>query len=269
MWSNSHWSLFFWYLIPSGMPTLFGSLLATFLVRLHITFDESLFAMNRTMRISIWCSFILFVLEAVASIVCLWIGWLGENGKVNAKRIEMEHYFWTLALSSFSTYLICSAVAVSIFTTNLFRWAQSRKDTVQRALIGSLHEMNETADSSLNRYKKSIALNLTQQRIINMATRYVFLFLVTAVCSVICYVSCYFEVESVNPSILWSMDCVANILCLYFQYPWTAHLYDKSCGKVDGCCRRLITRNVKANIKRVENHRSMSGDNSYLLMSSV
>merc|ERR1712062_140075 len=169
----------------------------------------------------------------------------------------MEYYFWTLALSSFSTYLICSAVAVSIFTTKLFRWARSRKDTVQRTFIGSLDERNEleNAEDNINgldqhHERKSIAMNRTQRKIIQMATRYIILFMVTAVCSVICYVTCFMGVDSFNPSVLWSMDCVTNILCLYFQYPWATHWYDATCGKVDGCCRKVISNNVKANLKR-------------------
>ena len=268
LWTNTHFALLFWYMIPTGLPSLFGSILATFLVRLHITFDESLFAMSNTMRTTIWLSFILFLLQATASLVFLWIGWLAENGRLDAEaaeRKEKERYFWTFALSSFCTYLICSAVAVSIFTTNLFKWARSRKDTVQHNYIGK--DTIGSLDGVMDDKRKSFALNITQQRIISMATRYVFLFLVTAVCSVLCYFTCYLGIYTFNPSILWSMDCVTNILCLYLQYPWTTHLYDKSCRKVDGCCRRLITRNVKANVSRVDN--SMSAASPYLLMSSV
>ena len=48
-----------------------------------------------------------------------------------------------------------------------------------------------------------------------------------------------------------ALDMATNIVCLYLQYTFANKAFRTYCTKVDVCCHRMMTRNMKARVKSV------------------
>merc|ERR1719295_2366822 len=77
----------------------------------------------------------------------------------------------------------------------------------------------------------------------DLSAKYVSLFLLASLSSVISMFSGFYESASdLRISLfLVPIDCSVNMLCIYLQYAFAEHRYRKYCGKLDWYCKRVMT----------------------------
>jgi len=82
-----------------------------------------------------------------------------------------------------------------------------------------------------------------QEKLINLSTKYVSLFLVASLSSFITLFSGFYESSSgLRISLfLVPVDCVVNLLCIYLQYAFVEEKYERYCSKLDWGCKKIMT----------------------------
>merc|ERR1719397_2102890 len=91
--------------------------------------------------------------------------------------------------------------------------------------------------------EEPIALNQMQNNLMDLSAKYVSLFLLASLSSAIAMFSGFYE-SSTDLRIslfLVPIDCCVNLLCIYLQYVFAEDHYQKYCGKLDWCCKKMMT----------------------------
>ena len=132
----------------------------------------------------------------------------------------------------FIFYLIGSASAVRLFVANL--------SELMRLQSGSQRKVSDSP--------KDIALNAKQQRTLHLSSRYILLFLVAILSTILAFLS-----VQTWPNLLalfWSIDLCVNVWCLYLQFAFAADHYRKCCGCLDTCCTSMVAGSARRSIHR-------------------
>jgi len=204
----------------------FATLLATLVVRLHVTFRLSIYEMTpKTTRLFV----VLFAILIFLSLVWVSALILGSNG--------YEHIRWIfISVSSFSfliVYVVASFLAVRFFVKNLKALAISRVDDA------SLRDVTVSAD---------VSLNVHQQTLLNLSAKYVLLFVVAIVSTVLNSVLVILVFHGWMGAVVLSLDLCINLFCLYLQFSFAAGHYQKCCFCLDARCRAAVSKRTKREI---------------------
>lgn len=212
----------------TGTLLLLSSLCISFVLRLYVTFEDTLWSISKsTVYIYMVLVFSFFMLEIVcAMMVCINI-------------IERGTYFnitWFVAIA----YIAASIWPVYRFVHNLIALAKAR-----------------AMNLSTERLSIDSGVSEKQQVLINLSSKYILLFVV-AICSTIS--SCtivgimrFGFSHPLHPGAVLAMDSVINFICLYLYHSFAASLYDRYCSRLDGCCKVEMSKSV-----RLENIESIS-----------
>ena len=201
--------------------SFFLTLLGTLVMRLHITFKGSALKMTRN---TVYFFKILFVIESILSIVFT----IGCAPGINLHRAIFSLSFGLF----FIFYLIGSASAVRLFVANL--------SELTRLQSGSQRKVSDSP--------KDIALNAKQQRTLHLSSRYILLFLVAILSTILAVLS----VQTWHNllALFWSIDLCVNLWCLYLQFAFAANHYRKCCGCLDTCCTSMVAGSARRSIHR-------------------
>jgi len=200
----------------NGFQGLFVAVLATLVLRLYVTFEHSAWKISRTKKIISFAFGTFMCLIWTAASVLAW------NDMIS--RIM----FYALLASGLIIFVIISVDAAYHFVSNLLALARLK------------------ASSPCN-----LAVNREQQRLINISAKYISLFLIAVVSSLVSTLLtavCRLYLE-IHPGTSWSIDGVANILCLYLQYTFAEKHYKRYCSRLDCCFRSKMKDNI-VNAKR-------------------
>eukprot|EP01084_Bolivina_argentea_P110102 196658_1 len=217
----------------AGLVGMFGYLiyidciLATLLVRLYTTFNESAYGMSDITRIIFIISMVVIAIVSITILIfnVLWF-------------ISIQVYWflfvWFLIVVKFLLYAVCATSAVYMFSRNLFSLA-----------------LQQTSQSCKNVSK----LKASQQKMIHMSAKYVALFfiaIVFAVLSIIFFTLATFSLMSFHfHSIMLGICCSVNIICMYLQFSFASYFYGKYCRCVDECFKKRMTRNMMNSISEI------------------
>jgi len=146
-----------------------------------------------------------------------------------------------ICLSSWTmTYFIASVAAVYQFHSKLMAVVKTQQGT-------SGMKMKKDVGT------KDDALNSRQQKFVQLATRYIYLFIFASCSSIMLWssVNSSFatDYEVLYPFFIF-LDHIVNAGCLYLQFGFTSHLYQKLCGYPDKCCMRICSRQIRRWQKR-------------------
>merc|ERR1712228_222964 len=220
------------FLALIGYLALFICILGTFLVRLRVTFEQSVYKMSkRTTNIFLT----LYIIVIIFSIVCVTL-WaiLFFQRDLNAV-LHWLSVVWALFIVICIIYISMAIAAVWIFCNNLLKLAT----------------LQSTSEDSSD-------LNGTQQKLVNMTTKYITLFGIASVSIFICFalhIVYHYSVWLYHVHIIaTSIDCVISIVCLYLQYSFASHYYDGHCRKLHDCCKRLVVLKMLKSISRKDGY---------------
>ena len=206
-----------------GYNNFMISMLATLVLRLHLTFKGSIY------RISSIASFIFsFVLLLMFGILI--------KCAVDIFIVEREDWFaniYYIAIAWFILYFIVSVVAVFMFIKRLVN------------LVKALNRTN-TAVQCHTPTVKDIELDKRQQELSDLAAKYVMLYLIAVISMILMWGMSLSVHEMIRPAFL-AIDLCINILCLYLQFSFADNHYRGCCGFCDKRFRGTMsfqTRNV-------------------------
>lgn len=213
MWLPAVRNLCYWFLLLT--------LLGTLVMRLHVTFGHSAFKI--TIK-TVYVFITIFVLEFLICI--LWgIGAIFDsNGDFDTGGTIRE-----VSVILFSSlYIIGSAFAVSLFVVKLSKIAR-----LQVASQGTLPVSPQ-----------DIELNTRQQQMLDVSARYILLFFIAALSSIL-YVVLLNTISRKLGGFFFGIEFCVNLLCLYLQFAFAAEHYRKCCGCLDPCCRKMVSGRAK------------------------
>eukprot|EP01084_Bolivina_argentea_P266789 452667_1 len=202
------------------------TLLATLISRLYFTFHASIYAISNAQLFCIIASYILAVILAIS-------------------------YMWfTIAIVYGSDYQIVVYgvigtmgivyVILTIYTTALFVRALFKLTTLRAISISNITKKNK------------IKLNKQQIEMMTKASRYISLISLALLTSCIRFLlaACITFIQTTEEqkqkiskmlnSLLFSTDCLINVLCLHLQYQFAKKYYDKYCKILENSWRSIL-----------------------------
>jgi len=194
---------------------------ANLILRLNVAFKGTIYKMNKRQQTGYLIVFIYLVLNAFATSVCQL---LLLDGQELAPSIWFQFGLGTAFMAVFA---VSAMFAVCTFLKNVFILGKSR--TVKQ--IKPFCE------------EEPIGLNQMQIKLMHLSAKYVSLFLLASLSSAISMFSGFYESASdLRISLfLLPVDCSVNLLCIYLQYAFAEKHYNRYCGKLDSCCKRVMT----------------------------
>jgi len=156
---------------------------------------------------------------------------------VNPFRLVVELKYLVVAFIVFLIlFFIGSAMAVYFFVSNLSKLAQSRRQTITK--------MNVT--------KEEIHLDKVQLQLVHLAARYVLLYGIASSSSLL-FTGCslVLTLGGNMEDIPVQIDCCINLLCLYLQFGIARNHYQFCCGRLDGICRKVISKRTRGSIHKL------------------
>jgi len=177
--------------------------------------------MNKTQQTGYLVVFIYLVLSAFATSVCQLLMLVGQG-------LTPSIWFqFGLGIAFMVAFAVSALVAVWTFLKNVFILGKSR--TVKQ--IKPFCE------------EEPIGLNQMQKKLMDLSAKYVSLFILASLSSVISMFSGFYEsATDLRISLfLVPIDCSFNLLCIYLQYAFAEKHYNKYCGKLDWYCKRMMT----------------------------
>ena len=219
--------------------TILGSpfyliLLATLVLRLHITFKDSTFRMSTRTSYLFWSLSIICSIAAIAGIVGAQLQY--SDSKQTVKIGIYLAIIWTLLY--LPLYFIGSITAVWYFVGNLSKLAKLRA----------------TSQRDVTVKEDEISLDTTQQRMVNVSAKYILLFLVAILSTLITVIATPFFNQypalAVITRMIWTFDFCLNFICLYLQFSFATKHYHTFCGCLDNICRKIVSKRTKRAIHR-------------------
>ena len=216
-------------------------LLVILVLRLHVTFSQTQHEMSSAKyHMFIAILVLLFVLTLVFFALLLIVEPdIDESGGI----ISLDYPDWYPLVTMiiyfvfFFLFLAGSAWAVKSFTSNLGKLAIAQANTPEAECMNS-----------------SPSLNRRQQRFIDLSARYMLLFAIATVSSILVFVLGQgFGWKSGIKCVFGAVDCTINLLCVYLQFGFAAAHYQRCCGCLDRRCRRNLSRRTQMNMHETSN----------------
>jgi len=223
-----------WFITMSSHAFFFWFLLLTLILRLHISFQSSKYAMSRRLIVTFSMAMVLLALGAIVFSVC----WTFMSIDLNLSYI--------LYSSLFILYAIVCVLAVHFFVSNL---SKLTKASVTSARFSTLNVGTI----------RDVSLTPRQQSISNVSAKYTMLFGVAIITSMVMSVMALtVNYESGLRSVFHVADLCINLWCIYFQFPFAKSHYRVCCGWCDEHVRNCRTRKSKVLVhqRSIDIHRA-------------
>jgi len=201
---------------------LFLCIWANLTVRLFVAFRESVFKINERQYMGYAITFIILVLNAIAASVCQLMMLVGKG---LTPSIWVQFGLGILFMVVFAVSALC---VVFSFLSKLFILSKARTKKQVKVFCE----------------EDRIGLNKMQQKLMNLSSKYISLFLMASLSSFITMFSGFYESASdLRISLfLVPVDCCVNLICIYLQYEFATKQYTKCCGKLDRFCKCIMTK---------------------------
>lgn len=198
-------------------------LLLNLVMRLYVTFQDTPLRMNQhTVQ--------LFVALFVVGFVLIILGVIGRCLILFGNTFGSFLFFSTLFLG-FSLYVVGSVLAVRLFVMNLSSAAK-----MQASSVGSESDLTVNADD--------ISLNVRQQKLLHLAAKYILLFFVAILSTMVAWL-CIIIVSFECGAIIMFIDFSVNLQCLYLQFAFATKHYRKCCKYLDLRSKAVVLRRAK------------------------
>ena len=168
------------FVVYYGFVVLFSCIIGTVVIRLFVTFEHSSLRITKTRLIISISLTVIMCFIWITSAILDWVGWVSDEG------------FYIMTCVGLVIFVVVAVRSVYRFIRNLL------------ALAGMTDDEN---------------FDKKPQRLINLSMKYLtlFLFAVTSSILVVVVTAVCRMIFNIHPGIIWSVDCVTNILCLFLQ----------------------------------------------------
>ena len=141
--------------------------------------------------------------------------------------IEIYKFKTVMAVICFVPYLIGSVLSIRLFVVNVIEFTKLQCSSPQTLSVNA----------------DDIALNHRQQKILHLSAKYVSLFCVATVSTVLSFGLSLRNLNFVG--LFFSIDLCLNLLCLSLQFSFAADWYQKCCCCWDSCCTAMVQSKAK------------------------
>jgi len=200
---------------------IFLCIWANLILRLFVAFRGSAYEMTVKAQRIYLVVFVYLVLNAFATSVCQLLMLVGLG-------ITPSIWFqFALGIAFMVVFAVSAMFAVCTFLGNVFILGKARTQKQIKVFCEA----------------EPIALNEMQQKLMNLSAKYVSLFIIASLSSVITLFSGFYESASdLRISLfLVPIDCCVNLICIYLQYTFAENQYKKYCAKLDWSCKKMMT----------------------------
>lgn len=200
----------------------FVTILGTLIIRLHITFNDSVYGMSSTL---------IYVFTVILVVGCvMWIVYTILYALMGSTIPILS-----MGYSCFFLYFIASFLAVHFFVSNLKRVAMDQQTTIR------------SSDADV----KNIKLKPQQQTLSDLTAKYMMLFaMAITTCILSQILGLFLNLESGLRHPIQSLDLLINLCCIYLQFAFAKEDYRRCCGCCDQKCRNYRSRRTKKAIHR-------------------
>ena len=221
----------FWFCFLSFFITLLGNLVA----RLHFAFNDSKFKMSRNNKCLFGITFILLFLFCIASAISILLQHyhhiFGDYSIMDTHAIE--HRLIMISIPFTLMFLVGSALSICFFVNNV-------SELVKMQSVSSSHSCD------LNTNAQDIPLNARQQTILHLSAKYISLFYVASLSTILSLILSLTHLDLAELFI--SIDICFNLLCLHLQFAFAKKQYQKCCCCWDSCCTAMVQSKAKKSI---------------------
>ena len=208
------------YLCTVSSGALFYlSMLAHLVIRLHVTYGESVYRMT-TRTICVFSTIFILLLLSVLCVVLAWIIILNYNEDTGWLMLNIA------GLSFLVFFIIGSVLAVRNFVGTLSKLAKS----------------HGTFNGNCNGDK--IALNKVQQKMVNLSGKYVLLFGLAILSTIISFGFAFIVSNEIGGT-FYSFDFALNLYLSVLQFSFASEHYRRFCGCVDVKMRSAAESRIK------------------------
>ena len=145
------------------------------------------------------------------------------------------------------SYCVASAYGMYLFLSKIYTLTKLR----QLSIVNGLEQINEDA-TKLD--ERQLILLRTTSRYLSLLSLAIFTSWITFIQILIYPVF----VDMYGPSMIgrqvirmvYAIDCVENIFCLYLQYPFAKVCYDKYCSCLSVCCLCVLKRRAERDLQQ-------------------
>ena len=200
---------------------LFLCIWANLILRLFVAFRGSAYKMHTREQRGYLLVFIYLVLNAFATSICQLLMLVGQGLRPSIT-VQL-----ILSTSFMIVFAVSALVAVCTFMGNVFILGKSR----------TVKQVKQFCE------EEPIALNEMQEKLMDLSSRYISLFIVASLSSLVTMFSGFYEsISDLRISLfLVPIDCCVNLICIYLQYAFAESPYKKYCGGLDKICSKVIT----------------------------
>jgi len=208
-------------------------------LRLHSTFDDTAYRTTPTARyLFIFILGTEFVLTFAVSVV--YILYLedtvdGDDADETVSNIGKAGLTLFLIL-----FFVGSAMAVAFFVNNLSELAESRSISLRNLAVA----------------EDDVALDKSQQKLSDLAARYLLLFGFATTSTILCFALTFVEYNVF--ATFFVIDHCINLICLYLQFAFAQKEYNALCGCLDRKCREMMTKRTRRSIHQRMAAKSLS-----------
>jgi len=200
---------------------IFLCIWSNLILRLFVAFQNSAYKITRNERIGYGVVFVFLTLNAFATSLCQFLMLVGE-GLTPSIYVQL-----LLGIAFMVVFAVSALCAVCSFMGKLFVLGKAR----------TLSQINAFDED------QPLGLNKMQEKLMNLSTKYVSLFLVASLSSFITLFSGFYESASGLRISLFLVptDCAVNLICIYLQYAFVEDKYERYCSKLDWSCKKIMT----------------------------
>ena len=227
---------------------MYCSILGSLLLRLGLTFKGSMYELSSRL---LWSFFILIALIAFCTNVLLTYIVAATHSLDNGSSDSSS--LWTAVFAMSACFWI---IFLFIGTFSVYMFAHNLLLLARRGEMESI----ESTPYSVEESSEGVTLNRMQQKYIYLASKYVGLFLVAAICSVSFAILQRFVVKVYLICTLASIRDFINVLAITLQYEFSKKFYDRYWpGKIlQNGCHHMMTNHTKRSISVLKRNTNWS-----------
>ena len=233
LFSYTFYSELFWSIAQFFGACFWCTLLSTLVTRLHLTFKGTALELTRDLVL-------IFIFIFVSLCISIMVGWVSGILHLNAndddENVAKILFFYTL-WSFLILYTAGSALSVRLFVTKLTDVAKA---------VGSTTDLTKCGGD--------VMLSSKQLTLFYLSAKYILLFFV-AISTSFLLITLWISRIKVKESdetgtLLASVDFCVNLICLRFQFAFAEKEYQKCCGYLDSCCRKMVLNRGKRKMRK-------------------
>ena len=206
--------------------SFYFSLLATFILRLYLTFKDSVFRVSPIL-VFILSAMLLTMFVALLVVVAL-LFFLNESEWLLACN--------TVGLPMLCLYLVCCVLSVYLFISDLYKMIKARERTLRASTVIQVDD---------------IRLDNSQQKFSDLAAKFMMLFGIAMTSSIFIFsvtlIVNQYTVDDFSDirGCLGAIDLSVNLFAIYLQFAFAKDHYQRCCGCCDAKFRNFISKKTQ------------------------